>query len=146
MFCTALRFRFDVKLEHVNTHQPIIFYDGLCGLCDKSVQFVLKHDKHKRFLFCALQSSLAHEILGNQHTTDSFVLWQNNQAYFKSTAALRTLKILGGAWVVFYVLILVPSTIRHGVYDFIARNRYKWFGKFDACKIPNAATKERFIG
>lgn len=146
MFCSALRFRFDDKLEQLPTHTTIVFYDGLCGLCDKSVQFVLKHDKHKRFMFCALQSTLANKILGSHYTTDSFVLWHQGNAYFKSTAALRTLKILGGFWALFYVLMLVPAPIRHGVYNFIARNRYKWFGKFDACKIPDSLTKERFIG
>lgn len=123
---------------------PIIFYDGLCGLCDKSVQFVLKHDKKKVFKFATLQSDFAKQTLGHLEE-DSFVLFENNTIYIRSTAALRTAKFLPGLWKLLYGFVIVPAFIRDGVYRFIAKNRYKWFGKFDSCKIPDAATKSRFI-
>ncbi|MES2691727.1 MAG: DCC1-like thiol-disulfide oxidoreductase family protein [Bacteroidota bacterium] len=123
---------------------PIIFYDGLCGLCDKSVQFVLKHDKKQLFRFATLQSDYAKQILGDVKE-DSFVLYDNNTLYMRSTAALRTAKHLSGLWPLLYALVLVPAFIRDGVYRFIAQNRYKWFGKYDSCKIPDAATQSRFI-
>ncbi|MBP9187109.1 MAG: DUF393 domain-containing protein [Bacteroidia bacterium] len=129
----------------MHTTQPIIFYDGLCGLCDKSVQFVLKHDTHNKFLFCALQDNYAQQILGNNLTFDSFILHHNNKIYTQSTAALITLKLLGGFWQLLYIFIIVPAFIRNAVYQYIAKNRYKWFGKYDTCKIPTAETKKRFI-
>lgn len=123
---------------------PIIFYDGLCGLCDKSVQFVLKHDKKQLFKFATLQSEYAKQMLGSLKE-DSFVLFENNAIYTRSTAALRTAKHLRGLWPLLYGFIIIPTFIRDGVYRFIARNRYKWFGKYDSCKIPDAATRSRFI-
>lgn len=128
----------------MNKSQPIIFYDGLCGLCDKSVQFVLKHDKKQRFKFATLQSDFANDTIGRPET-DSFVLYDNDKMYMESTAALLTLKKLGGMWNLFAVFLIVPPFIRNAVYRFVARNRYKWFGKFDSCKVPDAATRSRFI-
>lgn len=128
-------------MQHIS---PIIFYDGLCGLCDKSVQFVLKHDKKQLFKFATLQSDYARQVLGDIED-DSFVLYENNIIYLRSTAALRTTKHLSGFWPLLYTFMLVPAFIRDGVYRFIAKNRYKWFGKYDSCKIPDAATQSRFI-
>jgi predicted DCC family thiol-disulfide oxidoreductase YuxK len=125
--------------------QTIIFYDGLCGLCDKSVQFILEKDKHEQFLFCALQSNYAREVLGDKLTFDSFILFDNGKTYTKSTGALLTLKKLGGLWQLLYIFIIVPAFLRNEVYSYIAKNRYQWFGKFDNCKIPSAQQKKRFI-
>lgn len=128
----------------MNESQPIIFYDGLCGLCDKSVQFVLKHDKLKLFRFATLQSDFAYNTIGQQQT-DSFVLLDRNKIYLESTAALLTLKKLGGPWRLLAVFLIVPPFIRNAVYRFVARNRYKWFGRFDSCKVPDPETRSRFI-
>jgi predicted DCC family thiol-disulfide oxidoreductase YuxK len=125
--------------------QPIIFYDGLCGLCDKSVQFILKHDKHERFLFCALQSNYAQEVLGNNISFDSFILYDNGKVYTQSTGALLTLKKLGGFWQLLYALVVIPAFIRNTVYKYIAKNRYQWFGKYDVCKVPTPQQKKSFI-
>lgn len=124
--------------------QLIIFYDGLCGLCDRSVQFVLKHDKKEQFVFATLQSDFAKAHIG-QPETDSFVLFDHGRIYMESTAALLTLKKLGGMWKMLSVFLVLPSFIRDAVYHFVARNRYKWFGKFDSCKIPSPETRARFI-
>jgi predicted DCC family thiol-disulfide oxidoreductase YuxK len=124
---------------------PVIFYDGVCGLCDRSVQFVIKHDKKKVFRFATLQSDLAHQVLGDSISFDSFVVYDQGKAYYRSTAALKMFYKLGGTWRLLYGFMIVPAFIRNGVYDFIARNRYKWFGKYDSCKIPTPEQKALFL-
>ena len=109
---------------------PIVFYDGLCGLCDKSVQFILKHDSKKIFLFSALQSDFASNTLNNPLAYNSFILNHNGKTYQKSTAALHTLKLLGGFWTLLFCFIIVPPFIRDAVYDFIAANRF-----LDCCSV-----------
>ncbi len=124
---------------------PIVFYDGLCGLCDRSVQFLLKHDKKEKFLFCALQSEKAKRYLGEHYTQESIVLYTKGKVYYRSTAALRIAWLLGGFWSLLTVGLIIPAFIRNAVYDVIAKNRYKWFGKFDVCKIPSPEMRKRFI-
>lgn len=124
---------------------PVVFYDGFCGLCDRSVQFTIRHDRKRVFRYAALQSDMAHQTLGDHIAFDSFVYYENGKAFYRSTAALKVLKKLGGLWSLLYVFILVPAFIRNAVYDFIASNRYKWFGKFDSCKIPTPEQKALFL-
>jgi predicted DCC family thiol-disulfide oxidoreductase YuxK len=128
----------------MNNH-PIVFYDGVCGLCDRSVQFMIKHDHKRIFRYATLQSDIAKQTLGNQITFDSFVLYENGKAFYQSTAAIKVLKKLGGMWSLGYVFMIVPAFIRNAVYNFVARNRYKWFGKFDRCKIPTAEQRDLFL-
>jgi predicted DCC family thiol-disulfide oxidoreductase YuxK len=124
---------------------PIIFYDGLCGLCDSSVQFIIKNDKKKEFRFSSLQSTYAENLLGEKAKQDSFILFINGNVFDKSTAVLKVCKIIGGPFLLLYPLILIPSFIRDGVYGMIAKNRYRWFGKFDSCKIPTPYQQELFF-
>jgi predicted DCC family thiol-disulfide oxidoreductase YuxK len=128
---------------------PVILFDGVCNLCNSSVQFVLRRDKKKQFLFGSLQGRYGQQVLNelNMPADDlhSFILKENNAVYTKSTAALRVLKILGGGWKFLYIFIIVPRFIRDGVYGFIARNRYRWFGKKEACWVPTPELKSRFI-
>lgn len=124
---------------------PIVFYDGVCGLCDRSIQFIIQRDCQRVFRYAALQSDVALKTLGQSITFDSFVLYENGVAYYRSTAALKVLKKLGGFWSLLYILIIIPPFIRNAVYDFVARNRYKWFGKFDSCKIPTAEQRSLFL-
>jgi len=131
-------------MNSLNT-QPIIFYDGICGLCDRSVQFIIKYDKKKVFRYAALQSNFAAHTLGFALTFDSFIYYENGEKFYQSTAALKTLKKLGGLWSAAYLFIIIPSFIRDGIYRWVATNRYKWFGKFDTCKIPTAAQRTLFI-
>jgi len=126
-------------------NNPIIFYDGLCGLCDHSVQFIIRHDKKKKFRFAALQSDFALQTLGEKKLTNSFILYQNETISDQSTAALNVCKTLGGYMNLLYVFILIPKFLRDAIYNWIARNRYQWFGKFDTCKIPTPEQKELFI-
>ncbi|MFK5891253.1 MAG: thiol-disulfide oxidoreductase DCC family protein [Flavobacteriaceae bacterium] len=128
----------------------IILFDGVCNLCNSSVQFVLKHDKNKNFLFASLQSDAATKILlqlnkKSFENFDSIVLVENEQLYFKSTAALKIAKNLNGFIQILYIFIIIPTPIRDYIYDFIARNRYKWFGKKDKCMIPDKEFSERFL-
>ena len=126
-------------------NQPIVFYDGVCGLCDHSVQFIIKRDTKRIFRFATLQSDFAKQTLGSSISFDSFVLFENGKAFYRSTAALKMFQQLGGFWVLLYAFMIVPPFIRNGVYDFIARNRYKWFGKLDSCKIPTPEQREFFL-
>ena len=126
-------------------NNPIIFYDGLCGICDRSVQFIIKYDQEKKFRFAALQSDFAKQILGDDANADTFILFEKGKIITRSTAALRVCKILSGKLSLLYIFILVPAFIRDAFYDLIARNRYKWFGHFDECKIPTPEQKKLFI-
>ena len=126
----------------------VIFFDGVCNLCNRSVQFVIKRDRAKKFRFASLQGKSAAFVLKELNISpadsDSFILLENDKVYTRSTAALRVLRELGGLWKLFYVFIIVPPFIRDGIYNFIARKRYKWFGKREECMIPTPELKERF--
>ena len=132
------------SIEH-----PILFFDGVCNLCNASVQFVIKRDKKSSLKFASLQSNKAKELLPERLTQEdnleSIVLYQGGQLFEKSTAALMVAKKLTGLWPLLYVFMIVPKFIRDAVYSFIAKNRYKWFGRKDQCMIPSPEMKLRFI-
>jgi predicted DCC family thiol-disulfide oxidoreductase YuxK len=129
--------------------QPIILFDGVCNLCNSAVQFVIKHDPDSKFLFTSLQSDSGQKLLKEfgipLDNFNSFILLQNNTAYTQSTAALKTVKQLSGGWKLLYGFMIVPAFIRNAVYKLIANNRYKWFGKQEACMIPTPALQARFL-
>lgn len=134
----------------MNTAQyPVLLFDGVCNLCNSSVQFILNHDKEEAFRFASLQSEEAQEVLGQfedkPNDLSSVVLLENGTLYTRSTAALRVTRRLSGAWPLLYAFIIVPRPIRDTVYDWIARNRYRWFGKKDQCMIPSPDLKSRFL-
>jgi predicted DCC family thiol-disulfide oxidoreductase YuxK len=128
--------------------QLIILFDGVCNFCNSAVDFVIKRDKRSVFKFAALQSQAGQKILADNNLTDidpnSFIFIEGNNIYFKSTAALRVCRYLDGWWPSMYGFIIVPKKIRDGVYSWVAKNRYKWFGK-DSCTIPNAEVRARFL-
>jgi predicted DCC family thiol-disulfide oxidoreductase YuxK len=130
-------------------NHAIILFDGVCNLCNSSVQFIIKRDKRDYFRFAALQTYNAEKKLpeNRKHLTNfnSIILIENEKYYFRSTAALRIARKLSGAWKLLYIFIIVPPFIRHFVYDIIARNRYRWFGRQENCMIPSAELKEKFI-
>ncbi|WP_194774412.1 thiol-disulfide oxidoreductase DCC family protein [Pararhodonellum marinum] len=127
----------------------LILFDGVCNLCNHAVDFILKRDKARLFKFGSLQDQKVQEILKNFSIKgdflDSIVLIQGDKVYYKSRAALEISKKLKGLWPLFYIFILVPVFIRDPVYDWVARNRYRWFGKNDTCRIPTPEEKEHFI-
>ncbi|MCG8370437.1 MAG: DCC1-like thiol-disulfide oxidoreductase family protein [Proteobacteria bacterium] len=128
---------------------PIVFFDGECNLCNDSVKFIIKRDPEKVFKFAPLQSDFSRKFL-REHTLyynipDSLVLIDKEGLYFRSDAALRVARRLGGLWPLLYTFMVVPWRVRDKVYDIIAHNRYKWFGRRDDCMVPGPEDKERFL-
>jgi len=122
--------------------KPIIFFDGVCNLCNSSIQFILKRDTNELFLFSSLQSDAAKDIL-LQYNLENFdlssiILLENGVIYQKSTAILKITKKLSGIYKYGYAFIIIPKFIRDGIYSFIAKNRYKWYGKRDACMLQKS--------
>ena len=132
-----------------NIEHPIILFDGVCNLCNASVQYIIKHDKKRLFRFASLQSSFGQKILIKHHlsniTFDSFILLQNKIIYTRSTAALLVAKELQGLIKLLYGFIIIPKFIRDAVYNFIAKHRYKWFGKQETCWVPTLELKRLFF-
>lgn len=127
----------------------ILLFDGVCNLCNGTVQFVIKRDERKRFRFAALQSASGQALLKKlglpaQHF-NTVVLIHGNTYFVKSTAVLRILKELGGLWKLCYALTIIPRPVRDFVYDMVAKTRYRVFGKQDECMVPTPEVKERFI-
>lgn len=128
---------------------PILLFDGYCNLCNNCVKFVLRHEKNTTIQFSSLQSEVGLALLQkhniNPNETDSLVLIVGTNVYIKSTAALRLTTYFKGLYPLLLALLLVPTFIRNAVYDYVARNRYKWFGKQDSCMIPSPEIKNRFL-
>jgi predicted DCC family thiol-disulfide oxidoreductase YuxK len=129
--------------------KPLILFDGVCNLCNGSVQFVIKHDKESKFLFASLQSDKGQEILKHlglkTDNFDSFILLDKGKIYTKSSGVLKEAAILGGWFKIFTIFYLVPTFIRDLFYSFVAKNRYRFFGKKDSCMIPTPELKARFL-
>jgi predicted DCC family thiol-disulfide oxidoreductase YuxK len=127
----------------------VILFDGVCNLCNGTVQFILKRDKEQKFKFASIQGDFGQSTLSRfglpKTTFNSFILLEGDRIYTHSAGALRIFLHLGGIWKMLYAFILIPRFIRDGVYDLIARNRYKWFGKRDLCYLPALNVQDRFI-
>jgi predicted DCC family thiol-disulfide oxidoreductase YuxK len=127
----------------------IILFDGVCQFCNSSVNFIIRHDKRDRFHFTPLQSAAGKALLkAHQLETgkmDSFVLIEDDIAYTRSTAVLRVTRQLGFPWSLLYAGIILPKGLRDAVYNWIARNRYKWFGKKDQCMVPDERVRQKFL-
>ena len=132
-----------------NQEHDVLLFDGVCNLCNSSVNFIIDRDPKKHFRFAALQSAYGQEKLKelglNQEQFDSLVLLSNGQVYRKSSAALRVAKKLNGLWPLLYVFIIIPPFIRHAAYDVIGKNRYRWWGKRNSCRMPTPELKQRFV-
>jgi predicted DCC family thiol-disulfide oxidoreductase YuxK len=130
--------------------KKIILFDGLCNLCEASVQFVIKYDKEDVFRFVALQSELGQKIIAHigisAKNIDSVVLYQPGVAYYyKSNAALQITRGLGGIFHLGTVFRIIPTGFRNLIYDYVAKNRYRWYGKKDVCLVPTAALEAKFL-
>ena len=130
--------------------KKLVLFDGVCNLCNSSVQFIIKHDKKDLFLFTALQSRAGQEIIKsfkiNTEETDSVLLYSKKDGLSqKSTAALKIARHLGFPQNLITVFFIVPTSIRNWVYDLIARNRYQWFGKSDNCMVPTPNMQRKFL-
>jgi predicted DCC family thiol-disulfide oxidoreductase YuxK len=141
-------------MDNTNASTLVLLYDGVCGFCSKTVRFVLDHDKRGIMRFAALQSDYGkaviarHSILQN---VDSVALLETSSTtgkeriFIRSTAALRIFAYLGGAWKLFLVAYIIPTSVRDFFYDLFARYRYKIFGKYDSCLIPSKEVGDRFL-
>jgi predicted DCC family thiol-disulfide oxidoreductase YuxK len=139
----------DIEAGDVESGGPIVLYDGVCGFCDRSVQFIISHDRRARFRFAALQSDAGRALLRKYglptEELDSVVLVEGGRAYRKSKAGLRIARRLDAPWPVFWPLSIIPGAVSNVFYDLVARNRYRLFGKLDACPIPSPEVRARFL-
>lgn len=127
----------------------VIIFDGLCNLCNNKINFVIRNDKKDYFRFTPLQSEIGKKQLAkhhiHQHDFDTFFLIENNKIYSRSTAALLITKKMDNLWPMLFVFIIIPPFIRNSIYRFIAKNRYKWWGKRDTCAVPDGVNLEKFL-
>lgn len=127
----------------------VIIFDGVCHLCNASVNFVMSHDRRRRFRYTANQMAAGQKILRENGIDpaqiETVFLYENNKLYSKSTAALRIARKLGFPYNLAFGFMIVPAFIRNIVYDLIARNRYKWFGKKETCRLPTAEERSLFL-
>lgn len=128
---------------------PVLLFDGVCNLCNASVQWVLLRDRKGVFRFAALQSDTGQALLQQLgRSTDDFdsvVLVDGDRVLLHSDVALEIVRRLGGAWQLLYVFKIIPRAVRDAIYRWIARNRYRWFGRRSACMLPRPEWKERFV-
>ncbi|WP_203295764.1 thiol-disulfide oxidoreductase DCC family protein [Luteirhabdus pelagi] len=129
--------------------KKIILFDGVCNLCNSSIVFIIKRDKRDMFRFAALQESIGQALIAKHNIdtskTDSIILVDGDTHYEKSSAALRIARHLSGGWPLLSAFLILPKFIRNAVYDYIAKNRYKWFGKKESCMIPTPELKSKFL-
>lgn len=125
----------------------IVLFDGVCNFCDSSVQFIMKRDVHKHFQFASIQSEIGQQLIQkyNLQQLDSLVVIENGYAYTKSNAALEIAKHFRGGWKLVLLVKIFPTFLRDAAYDIFARNRYKWFGQKEVCRIPTKEERERFL-
>jgi predicted DCC family thiol-disulfide oxidoreductase YuxK len=139
----------DQKSHEWTRHERVIVFDGVCNWCNAWVNFTINHDPHGKLKFGTLQSEQGQRILEDlqlsQDSFETFLLLERAQVFTKSTAALRITRHLSGIWPLLYLLIVVPRPLRDAVYDFVARHRYKWMGKAEACRIPSPNERTRFV-
>ena len=129
--------------------QPILLFDGVCNLCNGFVQFIIRRDPEGMFRFASLQSELAQELLKERGldpaALDTVVLIDGERAFTRSDAALQVAGRMGGAWPLLKVFRVLPRAWRNAVYDWVARHRYRWFGKKDQCMVPTPELRSRFL-
>lgn len=127
----------------------IIFFDGVCNLCNKSINRLIKNDVKKKFKFASLQSDFAMSFVPDQminhKNLDTILLYKKGQFYDRSNAVLNICKALGGGFNLFLIGYIVPRFIRDAMYRLVANNRYEWFGKEDQCMVPTDDLKDRFL-
>ncbi len=127
----------------------LLLFDGICNLCNTTVQTIIKYDTKEIFKFAALQSPVGQQILQQfqlpKKNFETLVLVENTHCYFRSTAALRVAWRLGGFWRLLYLFIIIPRPLRDYIYSFVAKNRYKWYGKQASCMMPTPELRRRFL-
>lgn len=138
-----------MEAKHIAFQHPVILFDGVCNFCNSAVNFIIKQDKKRIFRFAALQSETGQKLLQQHNVSsdelDSFVLIEGSKAYKRTTAALHLYPKFGGAWKMVKLLWIIPAFIRDGVYNIIAKNRYRWWGKKESCMIPSQGVRSLFL-
>ncbi|AXT59757.1 DUF393 domain-containing protein [Aquimarina sp. AD10] len=134
----------------INEGEKIILFDGVCNLCNSAINFIIKRDKKGIFRYASLQSEIGEKLIADRNIDiskiDSILLIDPKIAYYhKSTAALHIAKELSGLYPILSVFLILPKFFRDWIYDIVAKNRYKWFGKKESCMIPTAELKALFI-
>jgi predicted DCC family thiol-disulfide oxidoreductase YuxK len=134
----------------ITRYHRIILFDGVCNFCNSSIQRVMQNDPEGRFHFASLQSEIGQQLLDYyllpKYDFDTFLLIENGSVFSKSSAALRVARMMSWPWKLLLCSLVFPRPLRDLVYSFIAKRRYAWFGKKDACMIPTAEQRARFIG
>ncbi len=130
--------------------KKIILFDGICNLCNGSIRYIIKRDKKDEFRFATLQGEVGHQLIQERNIDtsmiDSIILIEPGVAYYtKSTAALKIGHSFGGFWRIANVLNLIPRQLRDIVYDWVARNRYRWYGKKEKCMVPTPELRAKFL-
>lgn len=139
----------DKNLANPNIKSPVLLFDGVCNLCNASVQWILKRDRKGVFKFAALQSDTGQMLLRqfgfSEKNFDTVVLVADGRIFTRADAALEIVQRIGGLWSLLAVFKIIPRPIRNTIYDWVARNRYRWFGKKEECMLPRPEWKERFV-
>ena len=125
-------------------NKEVIIFDGMCGLCNKSIDILIWLDTNKKFKYTSLQGEFV-KTLNVVPDLDSIIFYEDGTFYYKSTAILHILRSLGGLWVFTNVFYIIPKVLRDFIYDMIAKYRYNIFGKMDSCRMPKAGEQELFI-
>jgi predicted DCC family thiol-disulfide oxidoreductase YuxK len=127
--------------------EAVVYFDGVCVLCHRAVQLIIAEEQTPGLRFAPLDGESARAQLGDVHPglSGSIVLFSEGQRHLRSNAALRIARAMGGFWGLFWVLRVVPGPLRDGLYDWVARNRYRWFGQLDSCPLPTAELRARFL-
>jgi predicted DCC family thiol-disulfide oxidoreductase YuxK len=139
-----------MELSELPKDKKIILFDGVCNLCDSAVQFVIKHDKKDLFRFVSLQSELGQKIISHiglsTSEIDSTILYEPGKGYYyRSDVAFKILKEINGIYKILLVFSILPKKVLDNIYDFVAKNRYRWFGKKESCMIPTPELKAKFL-
>jgi len=132
----------------LNSPAPVVFFDGVCNLCNGAVQFILKREKSNGLMFAPLQGESYAKLAGRpaDETPGSILFFENGTWYHESAAVLRISRYLGQPWrFLGYLGYVLPTFLRDVLYRFIARRRYRWFGKSEACYLPTPELKKRFL-
>lgn len=133
----------------IPTDKSLLFFDGVCNLCSGFVQFVIERDPEAKFRFASLQSEAGQQVLQDMNMSKSelgtVVLLKAGKTYTHSDVALEMSLELGGLWTLFYVFKIIPKVVRDRIYDWVAANRYKWFGEKEACWLPSPDLQARFL-
>lgn len=137
-------------IETLPKNKKIILFDGVCNLCDATVQYLIKRDNKDVFRFVALQSDLGEKIINylgiDRSETDSIILYEPGKAYYyKAEAAIKIAGAIGGIYKLMNVFFILPKGLNNMVYDYVAKNRYKWYGKKTECMIPTPEMKAKFL-